>query len=260
VRIGIGLLLIGSTASALFAQSAVSAASALPAFEVASVKPNLHSKAGGEGSRRTSITVDPGRITMVNVTLQGCIRNAFEVKDYQITGPNWLQDDRFDISAKAADAVPEKELHRMLQRLLAERFKLEYHKVTKELPAYVLVVGKNGPKFHESKSEGEFSVKPVSRTVATVERASVSQLVDLLTEVLRMPIIDETGLKARYDITVDMTSYVPDNFEHSNGPPPDLPGIVMAAVQNELGLKLESRKAPLDMIVIDHIERAATEN
>lgn len=259
MHIGYRLLLIGSAASALVAQSTPTAAKDLPAFEAASVKPSARAKLGGEGSRKQSVTVDPGRITLVNVTLQACIRAAFEVKDYQISGPSWLEDDRFDISAKAADAVPEKELHRMLQRLLAERFKLEYHTVKKDLPAYVLLVGKNGPKFTESKSEGEFSAMPTGRTSAKFERAQVSQLVDVLTQILRMPIIDETGLKGKYDIAVDMTSYLPEGFDHS-GPPPDLPAIAMAAVQNELGLKLESRKVPLDMIVVDHLERAPTEN
>ena len=259
MRVVIGLSLIFSATQALVGQTD-GAPGPLPAFEVASIRPAQRSKMGGEGSRKQSITVDPGRITMVNATLRSCLRVAFEVKDYQVTGPAWLEDERYDISAKAADAVPEKELHRMLQRLLAERFKLEYHKVTKELPAYVLLVAKGGPKFQESKTDGEFSAKPTSRTSASFEHAQISQLVDLLIEVMHSPVVDETGLKGKYDVAVDMTSYLPDNFEHSNGPPPDLLGIVVAALQKELGLKLESRKVPLDMIVVDRMERAPTEN
>jgi uncharacterized protein (TIGR03435 family) len=260
VRIAIGLSLILSAAPALVGQTPAAAPGSLPAFEVASIKPNTHAKSGGEGSRRQSFSVDPGRITLVNATLRSCLRIAFDVKDYQVTGPSWLEDERYDITAKAADAATEKEMHRMLQRLLAERFKLEYHTVTKELPAYVLLVGKGGPKFQESKTEGEFSAKPTSRTSASFEHAQVSQLVDLLIDVMRSPVVDETGLKGKYDVQVDMTSYLPDNFEHSNGPPPDLPGIVMTALQKELGLRLESRKMPLDMIVVDKMERAPTEN
>ena len=255
------LLLIAVASAAVFGQTAPPAAPSGPNFEVASVKPNLHSKAGGEGSRRQSVTVDPGRLTMINVTLQTCIRTAFEVRDYQISGPAWLEEERYDISAKAADAVPEKDLHLMLQRLLAERFRLEYHRQTKDLPAYVLTIAKGGPKFHESKTEGEFSVKPLGRTVATVERASVAQLVDLLTQVMRAPVLDETGLKAKYDITIDMTSYIPENMQHGPGAaPPDFAGIAMAVVQEQLGLKLESRKVASELIVIDHAEKAPTEN
>jgi uncharacterized protein (TIGR03435 family) len=236
---------------------------ALPAFEVASIRPNTALK-GGEGMMKHGgidrITIDPERLTMYNVTLRGCIRVAFEMKDYQVVGPSWMNDERFDITAKAAQPVPEKDLHLMLQRLLAERFKLEYHKDKKDLPAYVLVIGKGGPKFRESKSDGEFSARPISRTQATIERATVAQLVDVLTQVLRVPIIDQTGLTGHYDVTVDMTSYLPEGFDHSNGPPPDLQAIVMAAVQEQLGLKLESRKVLLDEVIVDHIERAPVEN
>jgi uncharacterized protein (TIGR03435 family) len=256
VRTGL-LFCILSSPTALLAQPPAAA----PAFEVASVKPDSRAKGGGEGSRRETVTPEPGRLTMVNARFTTVIRWAYDVKEYQLKAPAWMDEERYDITAKAADAVPEKDLRLMLQRLLAERFKLEFHRETKDLPVYALVIAKGGPKFHESRSEGEFSVKPVGRTVASVERASVSQLVELLTQVLRMPILDETGLTGKYDITVDMTSYLPDNFEHgSGGPPPDIGGIVMAAVQEQLGLKLESRKAPLDLLVIEHAEKVPTEN
>lgn len=259
MRVASGLICIFWTIPAGFAQTTA----ALPAFEVASIRPNTAFK-GGEGMMRHGgidrITVDPERLTMYNVTLRGCVRVAFEIKDYQVVGPSWMNEERFDVTAKAAQPVSEKDLHLMLQRLLAERFKLTYHKEKKDLPAYVLVVGKSGPKFHESRSEGEFSAKPISRTQATFERATVAQLVDLLTQVLRVPIVDETGLTGQYDVTVDMTSYLPEGFDHSNGPPPDVQAIVMAAVQEQLGLKLDSRKVLLDQVIVDHIEKAPIEN
>ncbi len=255
------LFLIVLASTAVFGQTVPPAAPSAPAFDVASVKPDLHSKAGGEGSRRGDFKVEPNRLTMTNVTLRTCVRVAFDVKEYQVTGPAWLDDERYDISAVAAEAGPPKQIHLMLQRLLAERFKLEYHRQTKELPVYVLVVAKGGPKFHESKTEGDFSLKPTGRATATIERATVSQLVDMLTQVLKMPILDQTGLTGHYDVAIDMTSYIPENFEHGPGAtPPDIGGIIMAAVQEQLGLKLESRKAPTDLIVIDHAEKAPTEN
>ena len=255
------LLLIALASAPLFGQTAPPVAPSGPAFDVASVKPNPQARAGGKGSRRGDFKVEPNRLTMTNVTLRTCVRVAFDVKDYQVTGPGWLDEDRYDISAVAAEAGPPKQIHLMLQRLLAERFKLEYHRQTKELPVYVLMVAKGGPKFHESKTEGDFSVQPTGRATATVQRATIAQLVDMLTQVLRMPILDETGLTSHYDVTVDMTSYIPENFEHGPGAaPPDIGGIVIAAVQEQLGLKLESRKAPTDLIVIDHAEKAPTEN
>lgn len=231
-----------------------------PAFEVASVKPDLRARAGGMGSRCEIITPEPGRLTMLNVRMTTCIAWAYDVKDYQVSGPNWMEDERYDIAAKAADAVPEKELHAMLQGLLAERFKLEFHRQKKELPLLVLQVAKNGPKFHESKGNGDFSFQRTGRAGVTIQGAPVSQLVDLLAQVLRMPILDETGLKGRYDIAVDMASYLPENFEHSMGPQPDLAGIVMSALPEQLGLKLESRKSLLDVLIVDHAEKAPTEN
>jgi uncharacterized protein (TIGR03435 family) len=254
VRIGlIGWIAIGCGAG--FGQTSA----ALPAFEVASVKPHAGPRSG-EGARRDRVTVEPGRLTMINVTLRRSIQSAYEVQEYQVSGPGWLDEDRYDISAKSADAVPEKELHLMLQRLLAERFKLEFHRVKKELPVYTLLVAKNGPKFHESTADGEFSVKPTSRTTASIQRATMAQLVDVLTRVLKSPVLDETGLQSRYDVDIDITSYIPEGFEHSNGPPPDLAAIAMAAVQEQLGLKLESRKAMVDMLVVDRAEKAPTEN
>ena len=250
-------------ASTVFGQPAAVPAPAAPsgpAFEVASIRPNQRWKGGGEGSRRERVATDPGNLTMVNVNLHRIICWAYDVKTYQVSGPGWLDEDRYDITAKAPAAVPEADLRLMLQRLLAERFKLEFHRVTKDLPGYVLVVAKGGPKFHESKSEGEFTAVPTGKTSATFQRATVAQLVDMLTQVLRMPVIDETGLKGRYDVSVDMASYLPQNFEHSNGPPPDIAGIVISALPDLLGLKLESRKMPLDMFIIDGAEKAPVEN
>lgn len=263
MRFGMGLWCLASAASMVFGQPAAGVSAGAPpspAFEVASIKPNQRGKIGGEGSRREQVSVDPGRLTMVNVNLHRAICWAYDVKTYQVSGPGWLDEDRYDIMAKAPGTASEAELRAMLQHLLSDRFKLEFHRQQKELPVYALVVAKGGPKFHESKTEGEFSVTPTGKTSATFQRATVAQLVDMLTQVLRMPVLDETGLKGHYDVSVDLTSYLPDNFEHSNGPPPDIQGIVMSALPGLLGLKLESRKAALDMLMIDHAERAPLEN
>lgn len=259
MRSGTGIVFI--TFAILSAPAAFGQAGApLPAFEVASVKPDLRGKGGGMGSRREIITPEPGRLTMLNVSMDTCIAWAYGVKSYQVSGPGWMEDERYDIAAKAPGAVPEKELRLMIQGLLAERFKLAFHRQPKDLPVLVLQVAKNGPKFHESKDDGDFSIQPTGKATVTIQRAAVSQLVDLLTQVLRMPILDETGLQGRYDIAVDMTSYIPEHFDHSMGPPPDMAGIVMAALPEQLGLKLESRKTMLDMLMVDHVEKTPTEN
>lgn len=231
----------------------------LPAFEVASVKPDARAKMGGEGSRREMVRLEPGRLTMLNVTLRRAMQSAFKVNSYQVTGPAWTEEERYDISAKAADAVPEEELRLMLQRLLEERFHLEFHRQKKELPAFVLTVAKGGPKFKESKTAGEFNMQPTGKATASFQHATVAQLTDLLSNVLKMPVMDETGLKGQYDVSVDMTSYIPENMDHNN-PTLDLSGIVISALQDQLGLKLESRKQLLDMLIIDRAEKEPVEN
>src|SRR5439155_1891243 len=188
----LGVTLIVFTAAGAFGQS----------FEVASVRVSQIGKAGGEGSMRENIQVSPGTVTMRNVSLKSGIRWAYHVMDYQVMGPDWLGNERFDIVGKSAGPVAEDELRLMLQGLLAERFKLTLHRQTKELPAYVLLVGKNGPKFHETQTEGEASIQPNRALLSVaVQRAPVSQLVDMISNVLRSPALDQTALKGRYDIT-----------------------------------------------------------
>ncbi len=247
-------------ASAAFGQTSPAPAT----FEVASVRVSQIGKAGGEGSRRESIQYSPDSVTMRNVSFRSSIRWAYHVMDYQITGPDWLATERYDIAAKSAAQVTEDQLRVMLQALLAERFKLALHRQTKELPAYVLVVGKNGPKFKESITDGESSVQPDERRLqVTVQRTPVSQLVDGLSNILRAPVIDQTGLKGKYDITINVAKYIPDMEsarKGEGGAPMDPIPIIMNGIQEELGLKLESRKLPLDLLIIDHAEKVPTEN
>ena len=236
-------------------------------FEVASVRVSQTGKAGGEGSRRQSIQHSPDSVTMRNVSFRSAIRWAYNVMDYQITGPDWLNTERYDIAAKSAAEVTEDQLHQMMQALLADRFKLTLHKVNKELPAYVLVVAKGGPKFKESKTEGEPSIDPQpNRMVVAIQRTPISQLVEGLSNILRAPILDETGLKGKYDVTIDVAKYLPEMGKMGGdgggrgGPPIDPIPIIMTGLQEELGLKLESRKMPLDLLIIDHAEKVPTEN
>ncbi len=225
-------------------------------FDVASIKVSQIGKAGGEGSRRENTQVSPGTLNMRNVTLKTAIRWAYHVMDAQVVGPDWLANERYDIMAKAAGPAPEAELRVMLQALLAERFKLAVHPQTKEMSAYALIVGKNGPKFHETQSEGESSLVPDQKTMKVViQRTPLSQLVDMLSNVLRAPVVDLTELKGRYDITLELAKYIPDRSE-----PMDPLTIITRGLQEELGLKIEPRKLPIDLVVVDHAEKLPSEN
>lgn len=243
-------------AAALAASAQTTAAP--QAFDVASVKISQIGKAGGEGSRRENIQISPGSVNMRNVSLKTAIRWAWHVGDYQVSGPEWLANERYDIMAKAAGPAPDGELRVMMQTLLAGRFKLAVHHQTKEMSAYALVVGKNGPKFQESHAEGESSVVPDQKTMKLmVQRTPMAQLVDGLSNVLRAPVVDLTELKGRYDVTVDMAKYI---LDRNSTEPLDPVSILTRGLQEELGLKLEPRKLAIDLVVVDHAEKIPAEN
>jgi len=230
-----------------------------PAFEVASVRPSR------EGNRREQIQVGPGTVTMRNVTLKGAVRWAYHVFNFQVSGPDWIGYERYDIVARSAGPAPEDQLRRMAQALLSDRFRLTLHRTSREMTAYILTVGKNGPKFKESTTEGEFSVQPDQRRMMlTVQRIGSAQFVEMLSGILNAPVLDQTGLTGKYDITIDGAKYMDQLSRHNEaGPAPDPMGplaLIMTAIQDELGLKIDSRKAPIDLLIVDHAEKVPTEN
>jgi uncharacterized protein (TIGR03435 family) len=166
--------------------------------------------------------------------------------------------------------VPDAQLRLMLQALLADRFKLAFHRQSKEIPVYALVLGKNGPKLHPSESDGESTTKGNKLSIE-VKNTSMAQLADLLTNPLGRPVMDETGLKGRYDFTVDLAPYMAGDCisspcasqsvgaqmaEHG----PDMADVATRALRDQIGLSLESRKSQVEILVIDHAERIPTEN
>jgi uncharacterized protein (TIGR03435 family) len=248
------------TATAVFGQSADTPA---PTFDVASVKASQPAT-GGEQRRRENIQVSPGTVTMRNVNLKTCIRWAYHVTEYQVTGPAWLDSERYEITGKAAGPATEDQLRLMMLAMLQERFKLALHRQTKDFSVYVLVAGKNGPKVHESTTEGETSIETNQKQMSvSVQRAPVSQLVEMLSNVLRAPVIDMTGLKGRYDVAVNVTKYAADMAAQGKSveaTPMDPLALIAMVLQGELGLKLEAKKMPLDLLIVDHAEKAPVEN
>ncbi len=138
-------------------------------FEVASIKPNKSGSGESDGGKvpgpnakehsREKIEVAPGTLNIRNATLAACIRWAYHVKDFQVSGPDWRNSERFDVSAKASEPASEEQLRLTFQKLLANRFKLALHRVSKQLPVFALLVGKDGPKLRESNTEGESVIK-----------------------------------------------------------------------------------------------------
>jgi uncharacterized protein (TIGR03435 family) len=254
------LTLILFAASAAFGQSADTPA---PTFDVASVKVGQPGTAGGP-RRRENIQVSPGTVTMRNVSLKSAIRWAWHVTEFQVAGPDWLDSGRYEIAGKAAGPATEEQLRLMMQTLLRERFKLALHRQTKELSAYVLVAGKNGPKVHESKTEGEASIDINQRQLSvTVQRAPVSQLIETMSNLLRAPVIDMTGLTGRYDISLNVAKYAAElaaQGKSFDSAPADPQALISMILQEEFGLKLEARKMPLDLVIVDRAEKTPVEN
>jgi uncharacterized protein (TIGR03435 family) len=245
------LLLCAGLAAGAFAQSAAQ----LPEFEVASIKLNK------SGSGNSSSHDTEGQLVATNLSLRDYIRWAFEVKDYQISGPDWLGSERFDIVAKFPPHKGKNELGPRLQRLLAERFKLAVHRETREFPVYALVPGKNGPKLKAVEDTGSHNTNS-TRGHLTGQQMTMARLGEFLSRQMERPVVDLTKLPGVYDLTLD---WVPeealkagaDSKPAGDAPPgPDL----LTALQQQLGLKLQPQKAPLELIVIDHAERVPVEN
>jgi len=243
-----GILALAAFAACLHAQTAE--------FDAASVKP---SKAAGN---RSSLNSDPGRITYTNVTLRDCLMAAYDAKDYQIAGPDWLHTDRFDIVATASGAPSDDATKLMLQKLLSARFQMTVHREKRELPVYALVVGKNGTKLmHESANPGKSNMRMTGGSIVFTS-VTIPELVDDMSHMrsaeMDRPVVDNTGMKGRYDFTVTLFGSQEEMMAAlSKG---DFGSSIFTLIQEQLGLKLESQKLPLDMVVIDKAERVPTEN
>jgi uncharacterized protein (TIGR03435 family) len=217
-------------------------------FEVASVK----SHKPEEGPLRASTSVEIGRINFANVTVKNCIRQAYHLKPYQVSGgPGWLSDDRYDVIAKAAGAASRSQVMLMLQALLADRFKLTFHFEEKEMPIYSLVIAKNGPKIKEAKDDGNgLEIGGDPQHALSARNISMAQFAGTLSRLQELdhPVVDRTGLKGVFNINLD--------FEAEDSASPDKAGpSIFTALPEQLGLKLETTKGPVQILVIDHVER-----
>jgi uncharacterized protein (TIGR03435 family) len=225
------------------------------AFEVASVRPRNTADAG---RGRSSIDSAPGSLTIRNASLSSCIKWAYHVMDYQIAGPAWLQIDKYDITAKSAGPAPMDQLRQMLQTLLAERFQLLFHRETKELPVYVLVAAKSGPKLHKAEPGGNTSMKGENGSFV-FQSTSMPQFVEDLSTLRQVdrPVLDRTGIPGIFDFNL---KFGESNEEMKRALIAGDGASIFTLIQEQLGLKLEARKGPVEMLVIDRVERAPTEN
>jgi uncharacterized protein (TIGR03435 family) len=259
-----------------------------PEFEVASIKPNAFAN---------GVATFPypfgGRITATNVNLKTLIAFAYKVRNFEISGgPGWIDSDRYDVTAKAAESnIGVEQYQLMLQSLLADRFKLAVHRETKEMPVYVVLAAKNGPRLPEASPGscvtfgpdspppprapgqssplvcGGFSMGPYS---LEGRKLSMTQLVNALSIIVGRPVTDKTGFTGTFDVHLEFApegtagrgqgGFGPPGLAADSANPDTSRPSIFTALQEQLGLKLESQKALADVLVIDYLERAPREN
>jgi uncharacterized protein (TIGR03435 family) len=233
----------------IFALFLVAAALCAQTFEVASIKVN---SSGPSASQFPFL--NQGRLTAKNSPVRWILEAAWDLSPPQITGPDWIDNDRYDMEGRTPEGVPDTEIKSMLQALLKDRFKLEAHIEMREMPVYNLVVAKGGPKIKpfdpEHPGQQPARVPGASMLVGGFE---VPRIAKALAGTAGRPVIDKTGLQGRYFFAIQY-SQLGTNTETDGAP--DLFG----AVQQQLGLKLEPAKAQVEILVVDHLERTPTEN
>jgi uncharacterized protein (TIGR03435 family) len=243
-------------------------------FEVASVRQATPDRAE---SRRPTASAD--RIEFHNVTLWYCLSFAHGVKSYQMFGPDWLRELRYDIVAKGPAGTRPDDLPAMMQTLLAERFRVRAHREMRPIAALGLSVGKDGPKLKEAAAESgdgqggahvSMSASESGGERLDVKGGAMSTLANTLTGLLGRPVVDQTGLTGRYDFILNFSrseTAGPNATGGYNEPPrlpPPLPGAepgasVYSSIQ-DLGLRLVPRKLAVSVLVIDSAEKSPAEN
>jgi uncharacterized protein (TIGR03435 family) len=268
-----------------------------PEFEVASIKPAA--PLGITAQVHVGVQIDGAQVHCTSLSLRDYIRIAYQIKEYQVIGPDWIASDRFDIHAKLPEGG-RGQFREMLQNLLDDRFQLKMHHETREFPVYGVVVGKGGLKLKESPldpetdgdggkgavnvsaqggrggtsaSYGRGATFSLADDKFEAKKLSMEQLADSLGRFIERPVVDMTGLTGTYDLTLEFT---PEEYRALlirtalsagvNLPPEALrllDGVsdetLFKGLQNA-GLKLESRKAPLEVLIIDSVTKTPIQN
>jgi uncharacterized protein (TIGR03435 family) len=286
---------------ALLSSAASAQTPPAPAFEVAVIKPSLPMAEAlpllREGKLKAGVSIDRARVDMGFVTLTDLIVEAWQVKPHQISGPDWLSMERFDIQAKLPEDATENDVPQMLRILLADRFGIRTHTESRAVSAYALIVGKNGAKLQPSTlppdpepAQGLATLAPSAGGTVTSSggpagptrmtmgpngvqmvmlKAKISALADVLTSILGKPVVDRTGLTGYYQIPLDIPQEDMRNVARAlgmGGPastvgvPTDPGGSSLFQAVEQFGLRLDSRKEQIETLVIDHIEKLPTAN
>jgi uncharacterized protein (TIGR03435 family) len=253
-----------------------------PAFEVVSIKPAPAMTLTLMNSGQFRSRIDDALVDISNISLMNLITMAYKVDQDYVSGPGWLADQSFSVNAKLPSGSNKSQIPAMVQRMLAERFKLALHHAEKVQQVYLLTVGPQGLKLKESNGDtvGRFCGGRPGSHVCTQTMASLAQSLSTQAKIaalraqagapaqddqrrIELPVIDQTGLTAMYDVDLEWIEALPGGGRGGGAFPvqtsaPTAPDIFKALEQ--VGLKLEPSKHGFDAIVVDHIEKTPTEN
>ena len=249
-------------------------------FEVASIRPAGDSRAEGR-TPHAGITIDGARVAIGNWSILQLIVRAYDLQPYQLSGPEWMGSQRFEIQAKMPAGSKPNEVSRMLRSLLADRFGLTVHAETRSLPGFALTIAKGGVKMKSAPAGAGFS-KPEDgvstldllwgsgenrpfglKNLSTApngdlrmqfEELPASVLAQIVSSYLRAPVIDQTGLPGTFQVTLE---FAPGGPASSTG---EFRGTDLFTAVKDLGLNLERRTVPSRMLVVDHLERVPIAN
>jgi uncharacterized protein (TIGR03435 family) len=241
--------------------ASICSAQITPTFERASVQPSQSQET------TSSYNTKPGALSIRNKSLKDCIRLAYDVKVAQLSGgPKWVETERYDIEAKAARPVGDPQLMAMLQTLLKDRFKLDIHREMKMFPGYAITVVKSGLQIREVEpGPGHVDLR---RGSMNAQRLSMVKLAQTLSDLLNVPVVDATAVPGVFDFRLAWTPTIDVGRPGLSGDDTQDPSVLpastsepslFAAIQEQLGLKLEARKAPLDVLVIHRAEKPVVE-
>ena len=235
-------------------------------FEIASVKPAAPCCAAGQWRESKA---ENDRLDFRYVTLKYCIAFAFGIKEYQVSGPGWLGETRFDIVAKGPEGTKREQLPEMMQALLAERFRLEVHHEKKEFSVFALLAGKSSAKLKPSPDEpggpegAAFGFSMSGTGVGRLEarHCDMTALSNTLPRLVGRPVVDRSGITGRYDFELEFSPEDISRMGVADTPSTATePATSIFTSIQQIGLKLEPRKLPLDTVVVDKAEKSAVEN
>ena len=194
---------------------------------------------------------------MLNTTLKGAIQWAYHMQAIQVIGPQWIDSNHYDIVAKTSESASNERLRQMMQTLLANRFKLTFHKETKEMQAYVVTVAKNGHKMKPSEGEGEFEVKPTGKGLQVAfTHVTLAMLSEIASSPLQGVVVDQTGLTGAWDFTLDMSGMMMQTPTDKE----DAIGMIIQVLNEQIGIKIDQKKVPADVLIVDRAEKIPVEN